>query len=83
MHGGRFELSWIYNDQGVQWGEVLSCSTNAGYITCQDDICRAGRWAPADGVMAADGRSADDDDAGQFPAEPTAFAAALAAFSGK
>ena len=43
--GGRFELSWAYDDQGVQWGRVVSCSTELGQITCQDNICR-GDGAP-------------------------------------
>lgn len=38
--GGRFELSWAYDDQGVQWGRIMSCSTELGHITCQDNICR-------------------------------------------
>ncbi len=81
--GGRFEQSWAYNDQGVQWGRVLSCSTSAGYITCQGDVCRGIRWDRPDGVTAADIGPNDSDGAAQFPAEPVAFSAALAALSGK
>lgn len=81
--GGRFERSWVYNDQGVQWGRVLSCSTGAGYITCQDNVCRGGRWDRPDGVTAADIGPDDSNGAVRFPAEPVAFSAALAALSGK
>ena len=38
--GGRFEASWMYNDQGTQWGRVLSCVTSARSITCQGNVCR-------------------------------------------
>ncbi len=38
--GGRFETSWMYNDQGAQWGRVLSCVTSARSITCQGNVCR-------------------------------------------
>lgn len=37
---GRFEQGWIYNDTGVQWGEVTSCVTENIRLSCQDDICR-------------------------------------------
>lgn len=80
--GGRFEQSWIYNDQGIRWGEVRSCSTSAGYITCQGNFCRGGRWAPLGGVPAAAGRP-ENDGAMRFPAEPAAFSDALAVLSGK
>lgn len=81
--GGRFEQSWAYNDQGVQWGKILSCSTGAGYVTCQDNFCRGGRWVWPDGGAAAEIGPDDNDGAVRFPAEPGAFSAALAAFSGK
>lgn len=80
--GGRFELSWIYNDQGVQWGKVLSCSTGTGYITCQGNVCRGGRWVLSDGVTAVEA-GPDGDSVVRFPAEPAAFSAALAALSQK
>ena len=81
--GGRFELSWIYNDQGLQWGKVLSCATSAGYVTCQGNVCRGGRWVLADGVTPVQGGTENEDSAVQFPAEPVAFSAALAALSGE
>ena len=73
-HGGRFERSWLYNDQGVQWGEVLSCATRWGSITCQENVCRSRR---RDRAGEAAGR------AKQFPAKPAAIAGALAALAGK
>ena len=42
---GRFERSWIYSDQGLRWGRVVSCATGAGYIGCQGSFCRGARWA--------------------------------------
>lgn len=82
QQGGRFEQSWIYNDQGVQWSRVLSCSTSAGYITCQGKVCRGGRWILSDGVPAAEA-GLDDDSVVRFAAEPAALSAALAALSQK
>ena len=38
---GRFEQGWIYNDTGVQWGEITSCVTENIPLSCQEDICRA------------------------------------------
>ena len=75
--GGRFELSWAYDDQGVQWGRVVSCSTESGHITCQDNICRGNR-----GVLTDGGRDRSDG-AMWFPAEPLAFSAALSELSGE
>ncbi len=75
--GGRFELSWAYNDRGVQWGPVLSCSTGAGAITCRDNLCRTGR------LMKVDAISESGSETVEFPAEPMAFSAALAAISAK
>lgn len=73
--GGRFELSWAYDDQGVQWGRVVSCSTELGHITCQDNICRGDR-----GVLPDDSQDRGDS-AMRFPAEPMAFSAALSELS--
>ena len=81
-HGGRFELSWMYNDQGVRWGRVLSCSTSIGYIRCQSNNCRASRWVLRDGAeVDKDGR-AKGQDATRFPAEASAFSDALAVLAG-
>lgn len=80
--GGRLERAWIYNDQGVQWGEILSCSTGLGYITCQESVCRGGHWSRAEGATPSVGQRADNDIV-QFPAEPLAIADALAALAGK
>lgn len=79
--GGRFEQSWIYNDQGVQWGKVVSCSTSAGYVTCQGNTCRGSRWAHANGSTGNEEKSKSDG-AVRFPAEPVAFSAALSTLSG-
>jgi len=79
--GGRFEQSWSYNDQGIRWGKILSCSTSAGYITCLGNVCRGGHWAPLKRSVTTDGRPADHSDVTRFPAEPAAFSAALAALS--
>ena len=78
--GGRFESSWVYNDRGVRWGRVLSCSTSAGYSTCQDGICRGDRWNGA--VMVQDRRHGNGG-AMEFLAEPVAFAAALSVLAGE
>ena len=75
--GGRFESKWLYNDQGVQWGRVLSCSTSEGYVSCQDSVCRSGHWTRSSVASAANG----DSDSAQFPAEPERFAHALAELS--
>ena len=79
--GGRFETSWIYDDQGVQWGKVLSCSTSAGYIRCQANVCRSGRWIFNDSQAVANSRPSEDDSVAQFHADPAAFSAALAALT--
>jgi len=81
--GGKFEQSWLYNDQGVRWGEVLSCSTRIGYVSCQDDVCRSGRWGRSGGTATAYSGQSDDGDVMQFPAEPVAFANAVAALAVK
>jgi len=81
--GGRFEQSWLYNDQGVQWGEALSCATSVGYVTCQDNVCRSGRWGRSDGMTTASGGQADDGDVMEFPAEAATFLDAVAALAVK
>ena len=73
-HGGRFAQSWLYNDRGAKWGEVLSCATPWGSITCQKNICRSQRRVHCGAV---DGR------AKQFPARPGAIAEALIALARK
>jgi hypothetical protein len=73
--GGRFERSWRYNDQGMQWGEVLTCSTGTGYVACQDDVCRSGRWGRAEDPA--------NKTAARFPVEPATVAGVLAALAGK
>ncbi|MDJ0948576.1 MAG: hypothetical protein QNJ94_06615 [Alphaproteobacteria bacterium] len=82
-HDGRFERSWLYNDQGMQWGEQLSCTTDRGFVTCRDKVCRSGRWTRADGVAVEAGRQDRADGATRFPAEPVALADALAALAAK
>lgn len=80
---GRFEQSWVYNDQGVQWGEVVSCTTSSGYVRCQDNHCRSGRWILRDGATASKAGSVNKGTVKQFLAEPAAFSNALAALSKK
>ena len=79
--GGRFELSWMYNDQGVRWGKVLSCSTSNGFIRCQGGLCRVGRRVSRDTDVAAKERDAKELRAMQFAAKPATFFEALAALS--
>lgn len=81
--GGRFELSWAYDDRGVRWGRVVSCSTDVGYITCQDNICRSGRRDLSTDMDMVDRRPDRGDGVMRFPAEPVAFSAALSALSGE
>ena len=71
-HGGRFERSWLYNDQGAKWGEVLSCATRWGSITCQKNICRSRQRVRS---------GAANGGAKQFPAKPGAIAEALIALA--
>ncbi len=66
-YDGRFELSWRYNDQGVRWGRIMSCTTKTSIITCQGNVCRS------------EGEAISSNLAGSFPAEPVAFSNALAA----
>ena len=42
--GGRFEVTWMYNDQIVRWGDVVSCTTREGLVRCEGKTCRASRW---------------------------------------
>ncbi len=79
--GGRFEQSWIYNDQGVQWGRVMTCSTKAGFVRCQDGLCRGGRWVQPASTPIPGRRPDNLAGADQFPAEPAAFSAALTRLS--
>ena len=81
--GGRFERSWSYNDQGMKWGEILTCATSAGYVKCQGKVCQSGRWVRRDGATATGAGPGKNDGAVQFPAEPAGFSAALAALAGK
>ena len=77
VHGGLFEQTWAYNDQGMKWGEILSCSVDAGTITCRSGICRIGRGSrPGDVMATTDGRVGFGVEK-QFPAETQAFSAAL------
>jgi len=79
--GGRFEQSWKYNDQGMQWGRVLSCSTSMGTVTCQDRICQSIQSTRPDSV-AGTGRWTDpSDSASTFPINSADFASALAALA--
>lgn len=78
---GRFEQAWLYNDQGMQWGDVVSCVTNTGYIRCQGNFCRSGRWMRRDAVAASSTGARKNDVVEQFVAEPAAFSAALTALS--
>jgi hypothetical protein len=79
--GGRLEKSWMYNDQGVRWGRVVSCSTSVGFIRCENDLCRINRWGSREGAWMAKGERATDHSALRFEAEPKAFFEALVALS--
>ena len=79
-HGGRFEEFWRYNDEGMQWGHVMSCSTSTGFVTCQDSVCRSGHWVRPDGGK-ADNEAGGDDRAAQFPTDPATIARALVALA--
>jgi hypothetical protein len=48
---GRYEAGWSYDDQGVQWGRVATCTTAEVRLSCQDGICRA-TWRTADPQLA-------------------------------
>ncbi len=79
-HGGRFEEYWRYNDQGMQWGHVMSCSTGTGFVTCQDRACRSGHWVQPDGGT-ADNEAGGNDATAQFPTDPATIARALVALA--
>ena len=78
--GGRFEQFWRYNDQGTQWGHVMSCTTDAGFVTCQDRVCRSGQWLRPGGGKVAN-KTEEDGDTVQFPTDPDAIARALVALA--
>lgn len=80
-HGGRFERSWLYNDRGVQWGEVLSCATRAGSVTCKENVCRSRRSVRTGGATVPADRRNHNVGAVGFPAEPIALAEALSALA--
>ena len=66
--GGVFRRMWAYNDQGVRWGETLSCATKTGTITCRGGVCRTGTMSRPNGTKT-------------FPAETHAFSAMLSALN--
>ncbi|MGI9413814.1 MAG: hypothetical protein ACR2PM_09095 [Hyphomicrobiales bacterium] len=81
QRGGRFEQTWLYDDQGIRWGNVLSCATSAGYVICRASTCQSVRWPRSHGLpVAADERSKSIA-AKKFPAEPIGFADALSALT--
>ncbi len=74
--GGRFEQGWRYNDQGVQWGKVISCAADGVAITCEGESCSAtARDASNRGITV--GAAADAERVLTFAAEPAAFAEVL------
>ena len=79
-YGGRFEQFWRYNDQGMQWGHVMSCTTDAGFVTCQDRVCRSGQWVRPEGGEVANEPGGDGDSV-RFPTDPDAIARALVALA--
>jgi|GEM_PF-4079158 len=40
-YGGHFNTSWLYNDQGTKWGQIETCATATGTVTCQGGVCRS------------------------------------------
>ena len=44
-YGGQFNSSWLYNDQGTKWGQIETCATPTGTLTCQGGVCRSDRQA--------------------------------------
>ena len=74
--GGRFEQGWRYNDQGVQWGKVISCAADGVSITCEGESCSA--KARDDSLRgSAVGSATDAKGVLTFAAEPAAFAKVL------
>ena len=76
---GRFEKSWMYNDQGMKWGLVLSCVTGAGIVSCQDNVCETRRWARRD--TTGTDSELETTKVIRTQTEPAVFADALAALS--
>lgn len=37
---GRFQVSWVYDDKGVQFGPVWTCDAERIKIECRDGACR-------------------------------------------
>ncbi len=72
--GGRFEQGWRYNDQGVQWGKVISCAADGVAITCEGDSCSA---IARDASNRRSTVGADAERVLTFAAEPAAFAEIL------
>lgn len=78
--GGRFEETWRYNDQGVQWGRVASCSTSAGHVICQGSVCQTSRQALSKPRLIGKGPDSNGSTA-KIPSNSSAIAGALAALS--
>ena len=57
---GRFEITWLYNDQGIKWGEVVSCTTETRIVACQSGVCRTLRTRPDDRLIASATSEKDD-----------------------
>ena len=81
--GGRFEQSWRYNDQGMQWGDMVSCSTSIGFVKCEDEVCRSGRWSEANPGAPANGVPGLTNGTAQASAGPSTFADLLAQLTGQ
>lgn len=74
--GGRFEEAWRYNDQGVQWGKVISCAADGVSIICEGESCAA--VARDDSRQRSTvGAATDANGILTFAAEPTTFAKVL------
>ena len=81
--GGLFERSWAYNDQGMKWGEILSCSTSTGTIICRSGVCRVGARSRSNGATMAAGDATGIGGTAPFPAEMHAFSAALSGLNAR
>ena len=81
--GGRFEQSWLYNDQGTQWGRVVSCSTDVGTVICRDKVCQSTRRERPGGATAPGNGTGDVHGTELIPNEAATFASLLATLAEK
>lgn len=81
--GGRFEQSWHYEGQGTPWSEVLSCSTSAGAVICQNEVCQITQKTSPNSVKAAGSWADSNDNDKQFSINAADLAGAVAALAEK